>query len=188
MRFVLGLNTNMACSPDGLTARLLREASSSFNCSLALVKLPCEWKNANVSPVFKKGDKELVSNYRPISLTCLVVKVLERRVARHISFFINSRNLPSDHQFGFRKGSSGTLQLIHLFHSWASAMDSGKLTDAVFLDFAKAFDSVPHKHLLDKLQYFGSKGNILHWLSDFLYDRKQRVVIDGAFSDWGNVS
>lgn len=64
-------------------------------------------------------------------------------------------------------------------------MDSGKLTDVVFLDFAKAFDSVPHKHLLDKLQYFGSKGNILHWLSDFLYDRKQRVVIDGAFSTLG---
>ena len=112
MRFVLGLNTNMACGPVGVTARLLREASSSivpsitrlFNCSLALVKLPCEWKNGNVSPVFKKGDKELVSNYRPISLTCLVVKVLERRVARHISFFIISRNLLSDHQFGFVKG------------------------------------------------------------------------------------
>ena len=57
-----------------------------------------------------------------------------------------------------------------------------------FLDFAKAFDSVPHKHLLEKLQYFGIKGNILLWLSDFLYDGKQRVVIDGAFSDWGNVS
>ena len=79
MKFVLGLNTNKACGPDGVTARLLREASSSivpsiarlFNCSLALGKLPCEWKNANVSPVFKKGDKELVYNYRPVSLTCL---------------------------------------------------------------------------------------------------------------------
>ena len=63
---------------------------------------------------------------------------------------------------------------------WASALDSGKLTDVVFLDFAKAFDSVSLKHLLAKLQHFGIKGNILLWLSDFLYDRKQRVVIDGV--------
>ena len=66
-------------------------------------------------------------------------------------------------------------------------MDSSKLADVVFLDFAKAFDSVLHKHLLVKLQYFGIKGKILLWLSDFLYDRKEGVVIDGAFSDWGNV-
>ena len=76
-----------------------------LNCSLALGKLPCEWKNVNVSPIFKKGDKELVCNYRLISLTCLLVKVLEKLVASHIYFFINSRNLLSDHQFGFRAGS-----------------------------------------------------------------------------------
>ena len=78
MKILLGLNTNKACGPDGATARLLREASSSivlsitrlFNCSIALGKLPCEWKNANVSPIFKKSDKELVCNYRPLSLTC----------------------------------------------------------------------------------------------------------------------
>ena len=194
-KILLSLNTNKACGPDGVTARLLREASSSivpsltrlFNSSLALGKLPCEWKNANVSPIFKKGDKELVCNYRPISLTCLLVKVLEKLVASHISSFINSKTLLSDHQFGFRTGSSCTSQLIHIFHSWASALDSGKLTDVVFFDFAKAFDSVSHKHLLAKLQLFGINGNILLWLSDFLYDRKQRVVIDGAFSDWGNV-
>ena len=158
-----------------------------FNSSLASGKLPCEWKNANVSPIFKKGDKELVCNYRPISLTCLLVKVLEKLVASHISSFINSKKLLSDRQFGFRAGSSCTSQLIHIFHLWGSTLDSGKLTDVVFLDFAKAFDSVSHKHLLAKLQLFGIKGNILLWLSDFLYDRKQRVVIDGAFSDWGNV-
>ena len=177
-KILLSLNTNKACGPDGVTARLLREASSSivpsltrlFNSSLALGKLPCEWKDANVSPIFKKGDKELVCNYRPISLTCLLVKVLEKLVASHISSFINSKNLLSDHQFGFRTGSSCTSQLIHIFHSWASALDSGKLTDVVFLDFAKAFDSVSHKHLLAKLQLFGIKGNILLWLSDFLYD------------------
>ena len=189
MKILLGLNTNKVCGADGVTARFLREASSSvvpsitrsFNCSLALGTLPCEWKNANVSPIFKKGDKELVCNYRPIWLTCLLVKVLEKLVASHISFFIN-------HQFGFRTCSSCTSQLMHLFHSWASALDSGKLTDVVFLDFAKAFDSVSHKHLLAKLQHFDIKGNILLWnLSDFLYDRTQRVVIDGAFSDLENV-
>ena len=119
MKTLVGFNTNKACGSNGVTARLLREASSSivpsitmlFNCSLSLGKLPCEWKNANVSPIFKKGDKELVCNNRPISLTCLLVKVLERLVATHLSFFINSRNLLSDHQFGFRTGSSCTSQL-----------------------------------------------------------------------------
>ena len=95
LKILLSLNTNKACGPEGVTARLLREASSSIvpsltrlcNSSLALGKLPCEWKNANVSPIFKKGDKELVCNYRPISLTCLLVKDLEKLVASHISFF-----------------------------------------------------------------------------------------------------
>ena len=75
----------------------------------------------------------------------------------HISYFVNSSTLLRDHQYEFRTGSSCTSQLIHFFHSWASALDRGNLTNAVFLDFAKTFHSVSHKHLLAKLQYFGIK-------------------------------
>ncbi|XP_022809498.1 uncharacterized protein LOC111346476, partial [Stylophora pistillata] len=96
-------------------------------------------------------------------------------------------DLLSPHQYGFRAGFSCTSQLIRLFHSWASALDKNKTSDVVFLDFEKAFDSVPHKHLISKLGRYGINGQILEWLGDFLQDRFQRVVLEGESSDWSMV-
>ena len=104
-KLLLGLNTNKACEPDGITTRMFRESASIiapslskiFNISLKLGKLPSEWKSANITPVFKKGVKESVTNYRPISLTCLVFKVLEKLIAKHISVFLDQHNLLSVH-------------------------------------------------------------------------------------------
>ena len=93
---------------------------------------------------------------------CLVVKVLEKLIAKHISVFVDQHNLLSVHQYGFRTGLSCTSQLIHLFHTWASALDNGKTTDVVFLDFAKAFDSVPHKRLIHRVSQYGIQGQILN--------------------------
>ena len=76
---------------------------------------------------------------------------------------------------------------MHLFHTWASALDNGKTTDVVFLDFAKAFDSVPHKRLIHRVSQYGIQGQILNWLCDFLSNRRQRVVIDGSTSSWATV-
>ena len=156
---LLTLDVNKATGPDGLSARLLREAalvisdplSKLFNMSLNRGKLPRDWKCANITPVYKNGGKEYVSNYRPISLTSLVVKTLEKLVTRHIMAHLEDHDLLSPHQYGFRAGFSCTSQLIRLFHSWASALDKNKTSDVVFLDFEKAFDSVPHKHLISKL-------------------------------------
>ena len=119
--------------------------------SLNRGKLPRDWKCANITPVYKNGGKEYVSNYRPISLTSLVVKTLEKLVTRHIMAHLEDHDLLSPHQYGFRAGFSCTSQLIRLFHSRASALDKNKSSDIVFLDFEKAFDSVPHKHLISKL-------------------------------------
>ena len=150
-KLLLGLNTNKATGPDGVKARLLRSISSSlsclFNMSLNKGKLPCDWKRANVTPVYKKGEKELVTNYRPITLTSLVVKAMEKLVTNHILSYLENHTLLSPHQYGFRAGLSCTSQLILLFHTWASALDKGKTSDVVFLDFEKAFESVPHVHL-----------------------------------------
>ena len=119
--------------------------------SLNRGKLPRDWKCANITPVYKNGGKEYVSNYCPISLTSLVVKTLEKLVTRHIMAHLEDHDLLSPHQYGFRAGFSCTSQLIRLFHSRASALDKNKTSDIVFLDFEKAFDSVPHKHLISKL-------------------------------------
>ena len=194
-KLLLGLNTNKATGPDGVTARLLREAAPSissslsclFNMSLKKGKLPCDWKRA-VTPIYKKGKKELVTNYRPISLTSLVVKTMEKLVTNHILSYLEDHTLLSPHQNGFRGGLSCTSQLIHLFHTWASALDKGKTSDVVSLEFEKAFDSVPHVHLYLKLQQYGIRGQILEWLSDFLLERYQRVVLEGESSNWTKVS
>ena len=140
---LLTLDVNKATGPDGLSARLLREAapvisdplSKLFNMSLNRGKLPRDWKCANITPVYKNGGKEYVSNYRPISLTSLVVKTLEKLVTRHIMAHLEDHDLLSPHQYGFRAGFSCTSQLIRLFHSWASALDKNKTSDVVFLDF-----------------------------------------------------
>ena len=133
--------------------------------------------------MFKKGQKEQVKNHRPISLTSLIVKILEKLIYNYIFDFLESNNLLSDSQFGFRPGYSCTSQLINLFHECANALDEHHSTDVTFLDFEKAFDSVPHDRLLFKLERF----DIHSWLSDFLLGRVQRVVVEGCQSDWAPV-
>ena len=132
---LIGLNVTKAHGPDGISARMLREAAPAisesmtnlFNFSLQSGTLPVEWKSAHVIPIFKKGQKDLVKNYRPISLTSLLVKTLERLIYNRIFGFIESNNLLSSHQYGFRPGYSCTSQLIHLFHEWAKALINASL-------------------------------------------------------------
>ena len=116
-----------------------------------------------------------------------MVKSIEKLGFFHISNFIYFLNLLSNAQFGFRPRISCTSQLIHLFHTWAKSFDERKSTDVIFLDFEKAFDSVPHNRLLVKLKNYGIKGQLL-WLSDFLSRMLQRVTIEGSQSDWARVS
>ena len=173
---------------------MLREAAPAisesmtnlFNFSLQSGTLPVEWKSAHVIPIFKKGQKDLVKNYRPISLTSLLVKTLERLIYNRIFGFIESNNLLSSHQYGFRPGYSCTSQLIHLFHEWVKALDKRLSTDVIFLDFEKAFDSVPHDCLLLKLERFGITGSLLSWLTIFLLVCKAmiRPILEYACQAW----
>ena len=113
-----------------------------------------------------------------------MVKVLEKLIANHFSFFLEKHNLLSTSQYGFRPGLSCSSQLFHLFHTWASALDNGKITD-VFLGFQKGFDFVPYRRLIFKIQKCGITGQALNWLSDFLSNRRQRVA--SCNSDWAYV-
>ena len=189
---LIGLNVTKAHGPDGVSARMPREAAPAisesltnlFNFSNQPGTLPVEWKSAHVTPVFKKGQKDRVKNYCPISLTSLPVKTMERLIYNRIFEFIESNDVLRSHQYGFRPGYSSTSQVIHLFHEWAKALDNRLSTDVIFLDFEKAFDSVSHDRLPLKLERFGISGSLLSWLSNFLRGRSQRVVIEDCQSDW----
>ncbi len=131
-------------------SQLAPSLTELFAMSLAHGKVPSEWKRANVVPVPKKDDPSEINNYRPISLLCIVSKVLEHIVHRHVYEFIK----PSLHdlQHGFRPNRSCITQLLEVLQDIGKNLDSGKTTDVVYLDFSKAFDSVSHPNLIQKLQ------------------------------------
>ena len=149
-----------------------------FNKSYNTGITPNDWKHARVAPAYKKGDKHKPVNYRPISLTCICCKLMEHIVTSHIMKHLESNNILYDLQHGFRHSRSCETQLLSFIQELQSTNNSNTQTDLVIMDFAKAFDKVPHRHLLYKLHYFGINGNTLNWISAFLSDRTQTVVLD----------
>jgi hypothetical protein len=148
--------------------------------------MPLEWKSANITPLHKKQLKEPAENYRPISLLPIVSKVLERCV--YSQFYEHVFHLITPHQHGFIRNRSCVTQLLSVLHSIGQKLDKNEQTDIVYLDFAKAFDSVDHSILLHKLKCYGVTGRLLNWLGDYLNNRHQRVVVDGAASKWTPVT
>ena len=159
-----------------------------FNKSLNEGTIPQEWKLANVTCIHKSGDKTAASNYRPISITSILCRMLESIIKTVIMDHCNINNIFSDSQYGFRQRRGCILQLLKVFDDWSKFIDSDTPVDAVFLDFRKAFDCVPHKRLLMKIEKLGISGNLLKWIKDFLTDRQQRVLINGISSEWTEVS
>ena len=154
-----------------------------FQRSINQGKLPNIWKDANVSPVLKKGDKSEPSNYRPISLTCVLCKVLEHIVASSLFRHFTDLNILYELQHGFRERRSCETQLIVLVDELSKNMQMGKQTDLILLDFSKAFDKVAHEKLLQKLHFYGIRRDTLKWIKGFLNNRKQSAVINGINSD-----
>jgi Reverse transcriptase (RNA-dependent DNA polymerase)/Endonuclease-reverse transcriptase len=181
--------------PDGVHPRVLRECAAQLAAPLAIVfrtslkegKLPEAWKEADITPVFKKGARSDVGNYRPISLTSVCSKVMERIVRSRLLGHMIGNRLLSDYQHGFICGRSCTTQLLRVVDKWTEVLDQGGSVDAVYLDFAKAFDTVPHQRLLAKLAGYGIKGPVMNWIEDFLVGRRQRVGVGGTFSGWMQV-
>ena len=142
------------------------------------------WKEANVTPIFKKDDPSIASNYRPISLLSAVAKVLEKIVHKHLFNFVRDHDLLSALQSGFIPGDSTVNQLIDIYNTFCKSLDEGKEVRAVFCDISKAFDRVWHKGLLYKLQSVGISDSLLLWFRNYLAERKQRVVLPGGASSW----
>ncbi|MCP3849730.1 MAG: hypothetical protein GY694_05770, partial [Gammaproteobacteria bacterium] len=190
------LNPFKSPGPDMVVPKLLKELSSElavpltilFNLSLERGEVPSEWKHAQVSPIFKKGDKSSPNNYRPVSLTCIVCKILESFIRDSVQDHMESLGLFSDCQHGFRSGRSCTTQLLEVMNDFTSFYDDNLPFDVIYLDFKKAFDTVPHFRLINKLRGYGIDGNILKWIDSFLSNRTQQVKINNEFSNVSNVT
>ena len=184
------LNGSSAMGPDGLHPVLLKTCSGSlayplmrvFQSSLREMSLPSSWKQSLVVPLFKKGTRSNPLNYRPISLTSVCCKSLERILGRHILEYLESNLILSDEQFGFRAGRSTEDQLILTYDYVSKSIDRGLEVFLVLFDFSKAFDVVDHALLLTKLRLLGVGGSILGWLADFLIGREMSVVVGGRRS------
>ena len=143
--------------------------------------IPREWKLANVVPIHKKGAKENIENYRPISLTCLVMKTFERIVKEKL--IQRTEHLLDERQHGFLSQKSCTTNMVNFSDSLALSLNDCARTDVVYFDFSKAFDSVNHDILLFKLKHmFNIDGRLLKFIANYLADRKQQVVIGDSSS------
>ena len=180
------LNVNKSPGPDGLHPRFLFETSEAiayplkllFDATMKSGKIPAKWKIAEVKPLFKKGKRSEAGNYRPVSLTSIICKVFESFLRDALYLHLTSNDQLSPHQFGFCKGRSCTTQLLNVLDNWFYYLDQNIPVDAIYLDFKKAFDSVPHKRLIEKLKGYGIKDNLLSWIQDFLSERTQYVTVN----------
>ena len=186
------LQSDKSPGPDGVHPMLLKECakflanpvSKIFKKSLDSGKIPQDWKQADIAPIFKKGNRTDAANYRPVSLTSVVCKVMESLIKQQLVRHLESNNMISKHQHGFRKGRSCLTNLLETFEEWTTALDEGHGIDVVYLDYRKAFDTVPHKRLVEKLKLFGIAGATLKWIEDFLQGRTTRVIVRNNSSKW----
>ena len=189
------LKVSKSPGPDGIHNKVLFELrhvlckplTKFFNLSMRTSTFPMKWKEANVTALFKKGNKNLTENYRPVSLTSTVCKIMESLVKKELMEYMEFNNLFSIHQHGFRSGHSCITQLLEVIEMWTSAIDKKENIDIIYLDFRKAFDTVPFERLLNKLMAYGINGCLLRWIGNFLKDRRQRVTVNGQSSTWSDV-
>jgi len=185
------LDEQKACGPDLISPYILKHCANEiapvlqviFTQSLATSSLPTDWLSANICPVFKKGNRNSASNYRPISLTSICAKTMEHIIYHSIMDHLNQNNILIENQHGFRSNHSCVTQLITLTEDISHALDHQKQIDVILLDFSKAFDSVPHQRLLTKLKHYGINNSILEWIEHWLTRRTQCVVLDGETSN-----
>ncbi|HSZ24591.1 MAG TPA: reverse transcriptase family protein [Cytophagaceae bacterium] len=180
---------------DGIYSSFLMYIGEAITSPLTLVFkklletgfIPSDWKNANITPIFKKGSKKNPENYRPVSLTSHVCKTFERILTQYIVKHLEENCLINDTQHGFRKNRSCLTNLLEFSERVSNILDEGCPVDIIYLDFSKAFDTVPHERLAVKLKAHRIGGDVLRWIIAWLKDRKQRVVLNGETSNWTKV-
>jgi hypothetical protein len=175
---------------DGLNPKLLKSISHVitpvlahiFNMSFSNGSYPSAFKKAKVIPLFKKGDRKLPENYRPISLLSCINKLLEKILEKRLRNFLCQNNVFYEYQFGFRTGHSTTQALLEITNSIRAFLDEGENVLGLYLDLKKAFDTVNHAILKQKMYNYGLRGKCYDLLSSYLSDRTQLMFVNGVYS------
>ena len=190
-RILLDLKSNSAAGPDNIPSIFYKKSAAAISYPLSIMfrsfidlhGIPSDWRSAIITPKFKKGQPSLVSNYRPIALTCACCKILEKIIANDLIHFLHEHNLINKHQHGFLKHHSTATNLLDTLNDWSVSITNRRYTATAYIDFQRAFDSVSHNKLLHKLKSYGISGNLLIWISVFLHNRSQTVRIGTSISN-----
>ena len=191
LKLLKSLNLNKASGPDNIAARVLKECASTLSPVIADFyqqtldegEVPADWKQQRINPIFKKVSWTDPANYRPVALTCILCKSLEHIIASQLHTHLDRHKFLCDNQHGFRKYRSCETQLYSTITYFVNALEKGNRVDSIVLDFSKAFDKVHHGRLLAKLRHCGVNGKLHKWVTSWLHNREQCVVIDGAESE-----
>ena len=189
------LKPEKSSGPDGMHPLVLHRCADSLAIPLSMIfnksyeegRVPMDWKDANVSPIFKKGNRNDPGNFRPVSLTSVVCKMMESIMKDNILRQVEERGIMTPFQHGFQSGKSCLTNTLETLEAWTRLLDAGIGVDVVYLDYRKAFDTVPHKRLIRKLGSMGLGRGTVGWILDFLSDRRMRVQVNGSFSSWREV-
>ncbi|XP_019330511.1 PREDICTED: RNA-directed DNA polymerase from mobile element jockey-like [Aptenodytes forsteri] len=190
------LDAHKSMGLDGIHPRVLRELAEVLAKPLSIIyqqswltgEVPGDWRLANVTPIYKKGRKEDPGNYRPVSLTSVPGKVMEQFILRALTRHERDNQGIRPSQHGFMRGRSCLTNLISFYDQVTRLVDEGKAVEVVYLDFSKAFDTVSHSILLEKLVAHGLDRRTLRWVKNWLDGRAQRVVVNGVQSSWRPVT
>ena len=190
------LRIDKAPGSDSISPRLLAELKDEITppltrimqCSLASGIVPRDWKTANVTPIHKGGTRSQAANYRPISLTSQLCRIFESIIRDFIVAHLELNEMINGTQHGFRKGGSCLSNLLQFLDQVTRSIEEDECVDVVYLDFAKAFDKVPHGRLMEKLDKHGIGRRVRDRIKEWLKDRTQRVCVNGCSSDWRPVT
>ena len=186
------LRPNSTPGPDGISLRFLKDHVDIlsrpllmiFNSSMRTGEVPKDWKEANITPIFKKGSKSSLESYRPVLLTSVPCKLMESIIREKLANHLLTNKLINSSQHGFRNKTSCTKNLLEFLEKITSIVDNGDPMDMVYLFFSKAFHKVPKLRLIEKMRAHSIDSKILDWIFDWLTDRQQCMVLNGSFSGW----
>ncbi|KAI8480722.1 hypothetical protein Bbelb_415600 [Branchiostoma belcheri] len=193
---LLRLKAKKATGLDKIPSKLLKDSAPVivkplthiFNLSLATGEVPSDWKTAQITPIYKSGNRTNVANYRPVSVLSVTSKVMEKLVAKQVSCYMSKNNLLTVYQSGFRRHHSTATAVLKIVEDIRSASNSRQVTVALFLDLRKAFDTVNHAILLGKLQKLGFDGEVTKWFTSYLSGRLQCTNLQGQTSEKAEVT